>query len=406
MRTRHYGAIVVGGGILGWSAAYHLQQQGIHDIAVIDVSHPGVATTGAGAGFVGEWAAGFGPKGWGANELALEEYSLAFYRALGKRADIHLRENGNLFLARTKAGYDAYIAPMLSHALTPRDIQTFDPRDIAELSDGAIAMNEVYGATYHPRGIQIHTTPAVIALADEVCANGGSAVYGERIEALVIDNGRVSGVVSHNGNAYHAPKVVLACGAWSNEILGTVGVTLPIFRVVATRVIGNASGVPASLPTIMIPEQGAWIREHQGGLMWGTGDGYKAVHDLPFDLPVGTRPYYPELVTSLTNAVQESFQKLFPQADLAVQEWTQGVPVYTVDRTFIAGPVPRVQGLYVLTGDNEAGVTHGPALGRLIAEHVMGVPISDVNPAVFAVDRFAIAYADEAAVQQAMPPRR
>ncbi|MFM2309269.1 MAG: hypothetical protein RLY87_1390 [Chloroflexota bacterium] len=403
---QQYDVIVVGGGIFGWSAAYHLQALGARKVLVIDASAPSIATTGAGAGFVGAWAAGFGPAGWGVNELALEEYSLAFYRALGKRADIHLRENGNLFLARTKAGYDAYIAPMLTHALTPKEIQTFDPRDIAELSDGAIAMSEVYGATYHPHGIQIHTTPAVIALADEVCANGGTAVYGEQIESLIIENSKVTGVVSHNGIAYHAPKVVLACGAWSNEILGTIGIKLPIYRVVATRVIGNASGVPAALPTIMIPEQGAWIREHKGGLLWGTGDGYKAVDDLPFDLPIGTRPYYPELVTSLTEAVQESFQKLFPQADLTVREWTQGVPVYTVDRTFIAGPVPSVHGLYALTGDNEAGVTHGPALGRLIAEHVMGVPISDVNPAVFAVDRFHTTYATEAAVATAMPPRR
>ncbi len=401
-----YDAIVVGGGILGWSTAYHLQQLGCRSLLVIDVSAPAIATTGAGAGFVGAWAAGFGPAGWGVNELALEEYSIAFYRALGKRADIHLRENGNLFLARTKAGYDAYIAPMLTHALTPKDIQSFGPGEIAELSEGAIAASEVYGATYHPRGVQIHTTPAVKTMADMVCANGGSAIYGEQIVALDISGGRITGVISHNGNTYQAPKVVLACGAWSNEILGTIGQTLPIFRVVATRVIGEASGVPASLPTIMIPEQGAWIREHKGALMWGTGDGYKEVHDLPFDLPVGTRPHYPELVTSLTRAVQESFQKLFPKADLAVREWTQGVPVYTVDRTFIAGPVPQVQGLYVLTGDNEAGVTHGPALGRLVAEHVMGVPISDVDPAVFAVNRFHAMYADEVAVQKAMPPRR
>ena len=73
MRTRHYGAIVIGGGIIGWSTAYHLQQQGVHDIAVIDMSHPSVATTGAGAGFVGEWAAGFGPKNWGKDELAIQQ---------------------------------------------------------------------------------------------------------------------------------------------------------------------------------------------------------------------------------------------------------------------------------------------------------------------------------------------
>jgi glycine/D-amino acid oxidase-like deaminating enzyme len=401
-----YDAIIVGGGIFGWSAAYHLQQLGCINVLVVDASAPGIATTGAGAGFVGAWAAGFGPAGWGRNELALEEYSIEFYRALGKRADIQLRENGNLFLARTKAGYDAYIAPMLRHALTPADIQSLDAGAIAELSEGAIAATEVYGATYHPRGIQIHTTPAVQAIADAVLAAGGTAVYGEHVESLQMDGARVTGVVTRNGHTYMSRTVLLACGAWSNDILATIGMTLPIFRVVATRVIGNASGVPATLPTIMIPEQGAWIREHKGGLLWGTGDGYKAVQELPFDLPIGTRPYYPELVTSLTDAVQESFQRLFPMADLTVREWTQGVPVYTVDRTFIAGPVPQVQGLYALTGDNEAGVTHGPALGRLVAEQMLGRPVNDVDAAVFAPGRFTTTYADEAAVARAMPPRR
>lgn len=407
MTEHSYDVIVVGGGIIGWSTAYHLQQLGAGRIAVIDASATSLGTTGAGAGFVGEWAAGFGPAGWGKNELAVEQYSLDFYRSLGKRADINLRENGNLFLARTKAGYDAYIAPMLTHALTPHDIQQLDPAGIVELTEGAMAIDQVYGATYHPRGIQLHTTPAVKALAAEVLAAGGvDAVHGCRISELVLSSGAVTGVVSSDGAHYHAPKVILACGAWINELVGAIGVQFPLYRVVATRVIGNPSGVPSTLPTVMIPEQGAWLREHHGGLLWGTGDGYQAIHTLPGEIPVGTRPHYPHLVTALTDAVQESFQALFPQADLAVREWTQGVPVYSVDRKFISGQVPGVRGLYVTTGDNESGVTHGPGMGKMIAETALGIPSLWVDADSYIPGRFTQRYRDEAAVGAAMPPRR
>lgn len=406
MRTRHYGAIVVGGGILGWSTAYHLQQQGVHDITVIDVSHPGVATTGAGAGFVGEWAAGFGPKGWGTNELALEQYSLAFYKALGQRHDIHLRSNGNLFLARSAHGYDTWIAPMLTHPLAPADTRALNPSEIHAISGGCIATNEVYGAVYHPQGIQVHTTPAVVAIAHEVLRHGATAIYGQQVVELLHENNQVSGVKTNSGQMYHANHVIVAAGAWSNTLLTTVGLTLPLYRVVATRIIGQVCGVPDCLPTVMIPEQGAWIREHRGALMWGTGDGYAAVYDLPQIASVGTRPHYPELVTSLTDAVQASFQRLFPAVDMSVADWTQGMPAYTADRTFIAGAVPGINGLWAITGDNEAGVTHAPALGRVMADLVTQHARPEINNARFALERFTHTYADERAVAAAMPPRR
>ena len=406
MRTRHYGAIVVGGGILGWSAAYHLQQQGIHDIAVIDVSHPGVATTGAGAGFVGEWAAGFGPKGWGANELALEQYSLAFYKALGHRHDIHLRSNGNLFLARSAHGYHTWIAPILTHPLAPHDTRALTPSEINAISGGSIATNEVYGAVFHPQGIQIHTQPAVMAIAHEVLRNGATPIYGQQVVALFHEHGHISGVKTNSGQQYHANHVIVAAGAWSNTLLTSVGLTLPLYRVVATRIIGEACGVPECLPTIMIPEQGAWIREHRGALMWGTGDGYAAVYDLPQIATVGTRPFYPELVHSLTRAVQTSFQRLFPAVDMSVANWTQGMPAYTADRTFIAGAVPGIYGLWAVTGDNEAGVTHAPALGRVIADLVTLQSRTGINNASFGLERFTDSYADDRAVAAAMPPRR
>ncbi len=406
MRTRHYGAIVIGGGIIGWSTAYHLQQQGVHDIAVIDMSHPSVATTGAGAGFVGEWAAGFGPKNWGKDELAIQQYGMQFYRELGKRHDIHLRENGNMYLARTAHGYNTWVAPMREHPLAPSDTRHLSPRDIHDISGGSMAESEVYGAVYHPRGIQVHTAPAILALAHEVLRHGATPIYGKRVVQLNIANGHITGVTTNDGVEYIAHKVIVAAGAWVNQLLSQIDVTIPLYRVVATRVISPASDIPSTLPTIMIPEQGAWIREHRAGLLWGTGDGYAPVHALAGHTPIGTRPHYPELVTTLTNAVGASFQRLFPRASLQVAEWTQGIPAYSVDRLFCAGAVPGIAGLWVASGDNESGVTHGPGMGRMMADIVTTGTSTWVDTRKFALDRFATTYADEAAIGAAMPPRR
>jgi glycine/D-amino acid oxidase-like deaminating enzyme len=406
MRTRHYGAIVIGGGIIGWSTAYHLQQQGVHDIAVMDMSHPSVATTGAGAGFVGEWAAGFGPKNWGKDELAIQQYGMQFYRELGRRHDIHLRENGNMYLARTAHGYNTWVAPMLEHPLAPSDTRRLSPRDIHDISGGSMAESEVYGAVYHPRGIQVHTTPAVLALAHEVLRHGATHIYGTQATQLITTNGHITAVKTSAGQQYDAHTIVVAAGAWVNQLLHSVNVELPLYRMVATRVISPTSGIPSTLPTIMIPEQGAWIREHHGGLLWGTGDGYAPLHTLPGHTPTGTRPHYPELVTALTTAVGASFQRLFPQASLQVAEWTQGIPVYSVDRLFCAGAVPGIHGLWVASGDNESGVTHGPGMGRLMADLVTTGTSTWVDAHKFALDRFAQRYADEVAVAAAMPPRR
>lgn len=403
---QQFDAIIVGGGILGWSTAYHLHLRGINDIAVIDVAPPAEATTGAGAGFVGTWAAGFGPSTWGEEELAIEQYSLDFYRALGQRHAIQLRTNGNLFVARTAHGYNTWIAPMLNHPLTPTGTQALSAGELVEMSNGCLAHTEVYGAVYHPHGIQVHTTPTLKAMVGEASRSGITSIIGELVTGIETRHGAVTGVTTNTGAHYTSERVILACGAWSNQLIGQVSDTLPLYRLVATRVISPSCGIPSTLPTLMIPEMGAWIREHHGGLMWGTGDGYAPLHNLPTEAAPGTRPHHPELLHQLTATVGESLQRLFPAADISVAEWTQGMPVYTVDRRFCAGLVPGVPGLWAVTGDNEAGVTHAPGLGRMMADLVCDGSSDWVNHHAFALNRFGARYNDEPAVAAAMPPRR
>lgn len=407
--AQHFDMIIVGGGVLGWSTAYHLATHpagASRTIAVIDRYPAATATTGAGAGFVGAWAAGFGPSTWGQAEFDLEQYSLEFYRTLGRSHDIHLRENGNLFLARTAHGYQTWIAPMLTHPLAPANTRALNADETVAISDNAFATDEVYAAVYHPDGIQVHTTPATQAMAATACAHGVSVLEGHTVTGFTRSDQQITGVTTNTGQTFSADTVIVAAGAWSNTLLGTVGYSVPMYRVVATRIISPACQIPSTLPTIMIPEMGAWIREHRGGLMWGTGDGYAALSALGSVADIGHRPQHADLVHTLTNAVSASFQRLFPAADLSVGEWTQGMPVYTVDRRFCVGAVPTVSGLYAITGDNEAGVTHAPGMGRMLADLVTTATCDWVDSTAFALDRFAHTYANEDAVAAAMPPRR
>ena len=208
------------------------------------------------------------------------------------------------------------------------------------------------------------------------------------VTGFLLDDGRVTGVRTAHGDLA-ADRVVLACGAWTNRLLAEAGTSVPLLRMVATRVISPASGVPSSMATVMVPDLfGLWLREHRGGLTWGNGDGY-----APCTTQHGGEPGQPrreELVERLERTFSPTLRKLVPNHDTSIGWWLQGMPAMTPDRLFYAGPVPSVPGLFLVGGDNEAGVTHGPGLGRVMADLVrrrrlrlgrrVGVPHRPLRP--------------------------
>ncbi|KSV74465.1 hypothetical protein N182_27880 [Sinorhizobium sp. GL2] len=100
----------------------------------------------------------------------------------------------------------------------------------------------------------------------------------------------------------------------------------------------------------------------------------------------------------------ERLQDIFPPLrGSKIASWAQGVPCYTPDRGLLVGRVPGTTNVVVAGGDNESGVSHGPGLGRISAELVLGqTPF--VNPHRFRLERFENgSFANEADVEAAMP---
>ena len=405
--SEHADVVVVGAGVLGLSVACHLVQRDAGRVMLIDTAGPAAATSGAGAGFVGLWAAGYADFLTDTDQ-ELEQYGIDYYGALaGRGALIDYRANGNLYLATTQDGWRRWVEPVLSHRRAPRGTRALSPHETAGITGGVISAEVLVGAALHPGGIQISAARTTRALADQFLAAGGVLRSDTPVSSLLTSDGGVKGVRTPHGDVT-AARVVLACGAWTDDLVAPLGYRAPLLRMVATRVVSPPSGVAGTMPTVMVPDMyGLWLREHRGGLTYGNGDGYAPLFELDGTLGSDMRPHREELVKRLDDALTPALRKLVPDHDISMARWLQGVPCMTPDRQFLAGPLPGVAGVHVVTGDNEAGVTHGPGLGRLLADLVLDGGSTWLDPAPYRLDRFdPDAFPTEQSVLAAMPARR
>ena len=404
MATHNSPVIVIGAGIIGASTALHLLEAGVRDIHVIDAGSPLSGTTAAGAGFVARFGADHHRR-IGVGAIALEEYSLDFYRGLHESGvDIEYANNGNIAIARSTATLDKLTSGIVEHPLATEGTRALDADEVADLTFGGVDPAAVIGGVFMPEAIQLTTALALREIHARLEAGGVTFSWGTEVTGIRLADDTVIGVTTSTGNL-DAASVVIAAGAWTATLLASVARRLPLIPTVATRFVSAPAGLWPLMPTIQSLELGLWLRELRGAFSWGGGFAYRRVSALETEegLSFGfARPHSPALIAQ-QYAHQATIAEVFPAlAKLETAEIIQGIPVYTVDGGLYAGAVPGIDGLWALTGDNESGVTHGPGMGKLVAQLVAGVePYADPTP--FRLDRVDMsAYPDEAALVAAM----
>lgn len=396
--TREASVAVIGAGVLGTSTAVHLRDAGVEDVVVIDRDGEGQGTSAAGAGFIGEWAGAWDPH-LGAEELAIERYGLGFYRSLQESGhDVRFRPNGNLFLAASEATFEANCG----QAMATEGARRLSASEVAEVTGGVVAAEAIGGGVLHPNGGQVSAglvAPVLAAIARE---RGVRLSTRNPVQRIVVEDGCVRGVETER-DSIAAGAVVVAAGAWANVLLRDLGVFLPMAPLVAARVVTEPLDIPPTMPTIMMRETSMYAREEYGGLLWGTTfaaaprrafvaqDPPERFEQLPLD-------GYEEMKQTLTR----SYPVMPRLAQARSATIAYGAPTYTPDGRGMIGAVPGIEGLYVVSGCNEGGVTHGPGYGRVIAELVAyGEPrLCSLGP--FQVDRFGDVYRTTEAVATAL----
>lgn len=392
--------VVIGGGILGCCAAYHLHKAGAGRVVLVEqASGIGMETTAAGAGFVSLWGADLAH--WGDLELTLERYAHQFYRDLSTANDIGLKAVGMARVAVAAEGA-RLLAAQYVHARTlvsGDEVQLLTPDRLADLLP-TIDPEQVSAALFWPTALRIDAPQAARAIGRELAAAGVPIRTGTEVTAVAIDGGRVSGVDTPSGRIA-TDTVVSATGVWTQRVARMVGAgdIFPLTPLLTWRFVTEPIDlVPADLPMLFFSTYAdpqapdMYVREHQGGLLIGAyphGSGAPLSHlrDVPPDATPRTLTVPPELLRYAGDAMRE-FAAAWPLlAGARVAERRIGLPTYTPDGRHLLGALDGVKGFYVVGGDNEAGISHGPGLGKMVAELVTtGATSLDHSP--YRLNRF------------------
>ncbi|RWK90788.1 MAG: FAD-binding oxidoreductase [Mesorhizobium sp.] len=396
--------VIVGGGIIGSSIAWHLREQGVKSVRIIERDNMFRGTSAAAAGFISIWAVSAPTQQ--AEEAELERYGLEFYARLHANHDIDFRQNGLLWVAGNEAAWKQMQA-MVAHPEEPKT-HALDSAQVHDATAGMISAGEILGGVLQPGAGQLAASKVGIALANQLDERGVVIDAGRSVTGLVQRGGRIVGVDTSTGHVA-ADKVVVAAGAWSNPLLEPHGVYLPMVPHVASRLIARPMGIPAAMPALFltgIASDGQagnvlWVRQHEGGLVFG---GMYSI--FPRDMFVQS-----QLPDQFSDIPIDGALEAQRRAEFATRmlpafarrsglRVSHGAPLYTPDRRLLAGSVEGIDGLFVATGDNEFGMTHGPGLGRALAEHMTrqsGAPW--VRMEQWKIDRFGTRYRNGAQVQ-------
>lgn len=391
--------VVVGAGVLGCAAALHLLEAGVREVRVVERDGVGRGTTAAGGGFLGHWA----PD---EPEIEASRYGREFYAALHDDGhDIAYRANTMLYVAASAPAWKSLSADV------PETTTLLDPAGVEARTGGVVRAEGVLGGLLDESGAQVHAPKVVAVLAERIRAAGGVIDTRRPVTGITVEGGRVRGVETAHGRVA-CEAVVLAAGAWNSALVASLGFFLPTVAQVTSRITTGPRGVPDTMPTLFLtglapdePDGGTmlWVRGHDGGLLWG---GTYKVHprDILVDAAVPDR--LDELpidgVLEILRVAERGARvspALAARTHLRVKH---GAPCYTADMRALVGEVPGVAGAYVLSGDNEAGITYGPGYARALTRRIVGGPSESAHLHAWRPDRFDGRFTNQRQIHDAL----
>jgi 4-methylaminobutanoate oxidase (formaldehyde-forming) len=373
--------VVVGGGVIGCSVAYHLTKLGVRDVLLLERHQLTAGTTWHAAGLI--TSAGYATEA----SVWMARYTRDLYASLEEETghSTGFRPVGHIHLA---------CDPEHVETITrERDFQVgfgvpnelISGREVAELFP-LVRSDDILLASYVADEGRADPVGVATALAKGAELGKATVVQGVGVSGFVRDGRRVTGVVTEQGEV-ECETVVLAAGLWTRELAATVGVDVPLQAAEHYYLLTEPMpGVHRDLPIVEDPESYGYFREEGGGLLVGLFEPVgKAWHPegAPADFAFGTIPPDYDRVTPFLDRAMERIPSL---DSTGIRLFFCGPESFTHDVAPMVGPVPEVEGMWVAAGMNSVGILSGGGIGLSLATWIVdGAPPVDMT--AYSVER-------------------
>jgi 4-methylaminobutanoate oxidase (formaldehyde-forming) len=359
-------AVVIGGGIVGCSTAYHLAKLGWKDTLIVERHKLTSGSTHHAAGLVGQLRSS-------ANITQLLGHSVTLYNTLEAETGLASgwKMNGGLRLACNPARW----IELRRQATTARsfglEVQLLTPREAQALWP-LMDVSDLVGAAFLPTDGQVNPSDITQSLARAARMRGARIFEDTTVVGIELDQGRVAAVLTSRGRV--ACEVIVNCaGQWARQVGALAGVNVPLVSVQHQYLITEAiPGITRGLPTVRDPDRLTYYKEDVGGLVMG---GYE-----PNPRPWAVDGFPDNFNFQLLQPDWDHFQPILDLAlprvpalaSAGVKELINGPESFTPDGNFIIGPAPGLIGYYIGAGFNAFGIASGGGAGKVLAEWIVG----------------------------------
>lgn len=366
----HADVVIIGGGIMGVSTAFHLAEAGVRNVVLIDRGELGA---GSSAKPLGGVRATFSDPA----NIALGKRSLDAYGRFGERfgADIGLRKVGYLFLCRNNQEVlDCERSTFIQNDFGSNS-RMVSPEEAFQINP-FLNKDALLGAAYSPDDGFAEPAKAVAAYAKAASAAGATLLTGTEALDIEVSGGGIKSVTTNRGTI-HTNAVICAAGAWSRHVGQMVGVEMPVTPV--RRQIGMTRQKATPFPTVPFTldlSTTMYFHNYDNGMLVGISNQNQA--------PGFGRDFSHEWLPEFNSAAEICAPSLV-EPDLEFG-WA-GLYENTPDHNALIGASDKLPGFFYATGFSGHGFLQGPAVGEIMRDLYLGrTPFMD--PSTFSVDRF------------------
>ncbi len=367
--------VIIGGGIIGCSTAYHLTKMGWQDVVLVEKGELTSGSTWHAAGLVGQLRSE-------RNITRMLQYSVSLYEQLEEETGLNTGWNkcGCLHLASTKER----MYELKKGATTARsfglEMNIITPEEAYVLCP-IISLDGIIGAAFIPSDGQADPAGITQAMA-RGARNRGAIIYRDTlVTGFEFDKKRVTAVKTSKGNI--KCEIVVNCtGMWGYQVGKMMDVNIPLVpfqhQFLVTDVI---QGLPPDLPTIRDKDNLLYYKKEVDGLVMG---GYER-NGIPWAIDGVSNDFVSQLLEpdfDHFQSLSDPAMKRTPCLETAgIVRLFNGPEAFTPDGNAIMGPGPGLDNCFVAVGFNAFGIAAGGGAGRMIAEWIIeGEPSLDIWP--------------------------
>jgi sarcosine oxidase subunit beta len=343
--------VIIGAGAIGASIAYQLGRRGARDVVVLERDAVGAGSTSKAAGGI---RVQFATR----VEIELSLRAIAFFKRfedeMGVPCDFH--QEGYLFVVTDEPTLARFRENVALQRSMGADVRVIAPDDARALVP-ALNMDDALAAVWGPADGHASPNDVVQAYAAQARARGVRIVEGTPVTGIVVERGRVAGVLTPAG-PIATRLVVNAAGPWAPLVGRMAGLDLPVDPRRRHIFVTDAfDGIRHPLPLVTDTGSGFYCRSEQGAILMSPGDiGEVTEYEARVDWSV------------LELAVEKAVRRIPALEHAQVRHAWAGLRPLTPDGRAILDWAPGVEGLYLAVGFCGHGFQHSPGVGETVAE--------------------------------------